>query len=285
MDHISTHSLKDITDQVISINKFIGGKDNTVSYTKPAHRRDDHYLFIFQKKGISKIVVDFNDVELIGSVVLCVLPGQVHYGVSVCDDTEAWLITIDTSFIDEDYRAIFDKHYFQCIPLALPDLENIALDKCIELMQSVNENRQGLNFIPKVLHSLISAYVGVFASAYQLLENEEAAVLRTQILTRDFKRLLLRQFKTHKSTSDYAIKLNISPAYLNEAVKQTTGFPVGFWIQQATMTEAKRLLYATDKTVKEIAYLLGFADHAYFTRYFSNAEGQSPSQFRLAYRK
>lgn len=284
-DRISTHSLKDITDQVISVNKFIGSESNLVSYTKPAHRRDDHYLFIFQKSGKSKIVIDFKDVELIGSTVLSILPGQVHYGVAVCDRTEAWLITIDSNFIANDYRAIFDHHYFQCTPLALPDAQSALLDNCVELMASINRDRDGLNFLPHVMHSLIGACVGIFASAYQQVENGEEAVLRTQILTREFKRLLLLQFKTHKSTSDYAADLNISPAYLNEAVKLTTGFPVGFWIQQAIMLEAKRLLYATDTTVKEIAYLLGFTDHAYFTRYFSNAEGQSPSVFRMNYRK
>ncbi|NII83248.1 AraC family transcriptional regulator [Pedobacter sp. SG908] len=284
-DNISTHSLKDITDQVISVNKFIGGIPSTVSYLKPAHRRDDHYLFIFQKRGKSKIVVDFRDVELSGSSVLSILPGQVHYGVSVCDDTEAWLITIDINFISDDYRAIFDHHYFQCKPLILPDLECVSLDKCLQLMADINENHDALSFMPQVMHSLIGACVGIFASAYQQIEKEEDATLRTQILTREFKRLLLKHFKTYKSTSDFASELNISAAYLNEAVKLTTGYTVGFWIQQAVMMEAKRLLYATDNTVKQIAYMLGFTDHAYFTRYFSSAHGQSPSSFRANYRK
>ncbi|MDQ0595042.1 AraC-like DNA-binding protein [Chryseobacterium ginsenosidimutans] len=79
--------------------------------------------------------------------------------------------------------------------------------------------------------------------------------------------------------------LNITPSYLNESVKSTTGFTVSFWIQQTIMTEAKRLLYATDDSVKEIAYRLGFDDHAYFNRYFSKAEGKTPLQCRMDYRK
>ncbi|MDN5288149.1 MAG: AraC-type DNA-binding protein [Mucilaginibacter sp.] len=284
-DNILTHSLKDITDQGISIDKFIGTGNNEELYRKSAHRRDDHYLFIFQKNGKSKIVVDFKDVELIGNGVLCILPGQVHYGVAADNNTEAWLITLDINFVNDDYRAIFEDYYFQYEPLTLSGPESVLLNDCVELLASVKENRRQLNFVPQVVHSLISACVGMFASAYHQTENKNQTLLRTHILTKQFKRLLLRQFKTHKSTSDYAKALNITPPYLNEAVKLTTGFTVSFWIQQTVMIEAKRLLYATDATVKEIAYLLGFTDHAYFTRYFSNAEGLPPLQFRLKYRK
>ena len=282
---ISTYSLKDITDQIISIDKFIGTENNEALYKKSAHRRDDHYLFIFQKNGRSKIVVDFKEVELIGSIAMCILPGQIHYGAAIENSSEAWLITLDTNFVNDDYRAIFDDYYFHYEPLNLSNSESVSLNECIELIASIKENRRQLNFIPQVVHSLINAFVGMFASAYHQIENKNPALSQTQILTQQFKRLLLRQFKTHKSTSGYATTLNITPAYLNEAVKLTTGFTVSFWIRQAIMTDAKRLLYATDTTVKEIAYRLGFTDHAYFTRYFSNAEGQPPLQFRLKSRK
>ena len=136
-DGIVTHSLKDITDQVISIDKFSRTENNRVNYRKSAHRRDDHYLFIFQKTGHSKIVIDFKEVELIGSVVLCILPGQVHYGVDVDNETEAWLITLDTNFVSDDYRAIFEDHYFQYDPIALSNACSFSLNEFIETMSSI----------------------------------------------------------------------------------------------------------------------------------------------------
>ncbi len=283
-DNITTHSLKDITDEGISIVRFMGTVGEA-SYKKTAHRRDDHYLFIFQTKGKSKIIVDFNEVELTAAVVLCILPGQVHYGVSADHETDAWLITLDVNLVNNDARVIFDDYYFQYEPLPLPGQEGVSLNSCIELILSLKANGQQLNFMPQVEHSLITACVGMFASAYQQIKYKQGVVSRTDVLTQQFKRLLLQQFKTHKSTADYARLLNITPAHLNEAVKLTTGFTVTHWIQQTVLTEAKRLLYATDATVKEIAYLLGFADPAYFTRYFSNAAGSTPLQFRFACRK
>ncbi|MDR3680926.1 MAG: helix-turn-helix transcriptional regulator [Flavipsychrobacter sp.] len=284
-DNISTHSLKDITDQEIRIDKFTGTINNDVLYKKVAHRRNDHFLFIFQRDGRSKIMLDFREIELIAGVVICVLPGQIHYAVAVDHNTEAWVITLDTHFINADYRSVFEDHYFLYQPQILQNTEKVSLNSCIELILSVKENRQQLNFIPQVAHSLIDACVGMFASAYYKTETGPTNLSRQHIITKQFKRLLLQRLKTRKSTAGYASALNITPAYLNEVIKSTTGLTVSYWIQQAIIIEAKRLLYATDNTIKEIAYSLGFDDQAYFTRYFSNADGQPPQKFRLNYRK
>jgi AraC-like DNA-binding protein len=97
--------------------------------------------------------------------------------------------------------------------------------------------------------------------------------------------LIAAHLTTVKSPAQYASLLNISPAYLNEAVKKTTGFAAGYWIRYAVALEAKRLLFYTDKSVKEIACELGYADHAYFTRLFPGMSGIPPTLFRANYRK
>jgi len=88
-----------------------------------------------------------------------------------------------------------------------------------------------------------------------------------------------------KSPSQYASKLNISPVYLNEAVKKTTGQTVSDYIQREIMTHAKRLLFYTNLSIKEIALELGYEDWAYFTRLFTKTSAISPRQFRKKHLK
>ncbi|WP_231577446.1 helix-turn-helix domain-containing protein [Sphingobacterium sp. IITKGP-BTPF85] len=76
------------------------------------------------------------------------------------------------------------------------------------------------------------------------------------------------------------MRLNISTPYLNECVKDVTGYPVSYHIQQRIILEAKRLLYHSDKSVKEIADALGFEDYPYFSRLFSKVTGMSALSFR-----
>jgi AraC-like DNA-binding protein len=104
-------------------------------------------------------------------------------------------------------------------------------------------------------------------------------------ITLQFKTLVADRLKTVKSPAQYASMLHISPAYLNEAVKAVTGFSAGYQIQYAVVYEAKRLLFYTDSSIREIAFELGYNDPAYFTRLFTKLSGLSPTLFRANYRK
>lgn len=54
---------------------------------------------------------------------------------------------------------------------------------------------------------------------------------------------LERNYTTTKRPADYAQKLNLSTAYLNECVKNATDHSASHYIQQRTILEAKRVLY------------------------------------------
>nr|WP_262911752.1 helix-turn-helix transcriptional regulator [Joostella atrarenae] len=51
-------------------------------------------------------------------------------------------------------------------------------------------------------------------------------------------------------------------------------------IKNRIILEAKRQLSYTNNSVKEIAFMLGFNDPAYFTRFFKKALTVSPLQYR-----
>ena len=74
---------------------------------------------------------------------------------------------------------------------------------------------------------------------------------------------------TTKRPTEYADTLNISSDYLNECVKNTTGNSVSYQIQQRIILELKRLLYYSDKSVKEISFEPGYEDYPYFSRLFT----------------
>ena len=51
-------------------------------------------------------------------------------------------------------------------------------------------------------------------------------------------------------------------------------------IAQRIVVEAKRELYLTSKSVKEVAFLLGYTDEYYFSRFFKKQVGVSPNIYR-----
>jgi len=78
----------------------------------------------------------------------------------------------------------------------------------------------------------------------------------------------------------YAEKLHISPNYLNILCKKNLKISATQLIHQRISIEAKRLLQSTERSIKEIAFELGFADQAYFSNFFKQQTGASPSDFR-----
>jgi len=74
--------------------------------------------------------------------------------------------------------------------------------------------------------------------------------------------------------------LAVTPTHLSRVVRLATGAPASRLIEARVMREARRLLAYTNLQVATIAYSLGFADPAYFSRAFARAEGLPPRAFR-----
>ena len=99
----------------------------------------------------------------------------------------------------------------------------------------------------------------------------------------DFRELLESNIRTNRAPSFYAERLNITVAYLNEAINAVWGTSVSRNIQDEIILQAKRQLVYTTTSVKEIAQGLGFDDYSYFTRLFTKVAGVSPTLFRKNY--
>jgi AraC family transcriptional activator of pobA len=140
--------------------------------------------------------------------------------------------------------------------------------------------------LDEINRSLTDACIGVIVKEFKKsITAENLSLSRKVMITKQFRSLLLQSFRVMKSPSLYAESLNISPSYLNEVVKKTTGFSASYWINQEIVLEAKRVLFHTDCSVKEVAEQLGYEDYSYFTRVFTKIAGMSPIAFRQKYRK
>jgi len=248
--------------------------------------RDDHCNFFFQERGNTWFMVDFKEIQIIGRAVFCVLPGQVHRPISI-QDSQGWFMATDMVALDEKYRTVIEEFVAEGKPVYINDRQAEKLYQCMKLLSEMTSDTDSVFFHPTVLRSMQQTCISMFTAIFQedLQQNDPAQNLRPAIITRQFKSALLKNFKTSKSPSQYAEMLNISLSYLNEVVKGTTGKPVSHWIHQEILMEAKRLLYYTDMTVKQIAFSLGYDDHTYFSRLFTKNNQCSPGQFRSEYRE
>ena len=280
---IPVHKLKERTDTGMEMHRFTDIEKADFSHLS-AHR-DDHYIFFLQETGQVEFVVDFKTLHVNGPAIFYVLPGQIHYPVSVSMATGMFL-AMDTALVPDQYRTVFEEQILDHKPLQCTPEQCEQLKVCAGLLMDIYDQGNPSPINQSVLRSLSSVYIGIIAGFYQFLQPEESVKnSRRMIITRDFKKMLSRDYKLMKSPAEYASVLNISLSYLNESVKGVTGLPVSYWIQQEIVLEAKRLLYYSDYNIKEIAFKIGYEDHAYFSRLFTKSVGCSPIQFRKKYRE
>ena len=108
----------------------------------------------------------------------------------------------------------------------------------------------------------------------ELKENKEPFILQK------LKDAIEENFKTKHSPADYAEMLYITPKALARITKNHFNKTLSSIINERIIIEAKRELYLTNKTVKEIAYELGYEDEYYFSRFFKVNAEVSPQMYR-----
>jgi len=79
--------------------------------------------------------------------------------------------------------------------------------------------------------------------------------------------------------------LNISAGHLSEVVKDQSGKSAITHIHERLVLEAKRLLFHTENSIKEVAFQLGFEDASYFNRFFKRITGNTPLDYRSSNRE
>ena len=115
----------------------------------------------------------------------------------------------------------------------------------------------------------------------QQTRNKAAALPRRaeQHLGR-FLALVEQHYRDHWNLGRYAGALGISGVHLNAVCRQLAGTSALEIVHQRLLLEARRNLSFTQASVAEIADALGFADPAYFARFFRRGTGESPLSYR-----
>ncbi|MCY0965649.1 helix-turn-helix domain-containing protein [Parathalassolituus penaei] len=95
-----------------------------------------------------------------------------------------------------------------------------------------------------------------------------------------FRLLVRKSLGTLVSVERYASEIGITASQLRRVCQEVLGESPLNIINAEIIHSAQRDLAFSTMTVQEIAYSLGFDDPAYFSRFYRNKTGQTPSEFR-----
>ena len=243
------------------------------------------YSIYWIQEGSGIYNIDFEQYQFTDNVLFFLSPGQVF--------------TVDSEQIKTAYKLTFARDFY-CIQTHDKEVacNGILFNNIYEtpFVKPCAKETAKLNFI---LESLIEEFQQNETAQYDMLQSylkqfiisavrvkKENHVIKEDTETRlfkDFSLLVEMNYKTLHSVTDYATRLGISPKSITKNFQKLGAKTPSDFIKSRILLEAKRLLIYTDKTVKEIAFDLGFNDPAYFTRFFTKAIFKSPLQFKKEY--
>jgi AraC-like DNA-binding protein len=247
------------------------------------HRHNYYTVLIINKaKGEHKI--DFNSYKLSNQQIFFVAPGQVHQVIEE-EKSFGFAMTFSNQFlIENSIRLSFIEslnlfqNYGQNPPL-------IPTNKQFETIAGFSNQIFNL-FNSEVNMKFLS--IGAFLKLLLIECNNICAInpIESDIdssgdnLIRSFKKEVENNYKKEHSTTFYANQLHITTDHLNRTVKSKIGKTAKDYIQARIITEAKRLLYFTALSNKEIGYDLGFNEPANFSAFFKKHTQIAPSNFK-----
>ncbi|MDX9853888.1 MAG: helix-turn-helix transcriptional regulator [Tenuifilaceae bacterium] len=244
----------------------------------------DYYTVLVVERGQGKYAVDFTEYELSNSMVFFISPGQEHH--LLCgQQPQGYRLSFSPHFLTENSIPdcfFADLNLFQDFssspPLKLTaDQFALLLDYCVQ-MERYHSSTQ--KFKEQAVASLLKLFLitcnGSCSLTFDSPHSQEAGF---SVLKR-FRDLVEHNFKQWHATSNYAKAMSITPDYLNRTVKSLVGKTAKEYLQSKLITAAKRNLFFTDMSVKEIGYDLGFSEPANFNQFFKKQTGKSPAAFR-----
>ncbi len=251
--------------------------------------RHDYFTVLLVKKAGGLHLIDFNEYPLAPLQLFFISPGQVHQVIEE-EKSFGYAILFSTQFLLENHipvQLIEDLNLFNdhghTPPLPLDASEYAVLSSYCEEMIRLKDSDD------KFRGPAIGSWLKLFLIRSNNLCTLEADNTQLQeagnTILRRFRELVDQHYSRQHQTRFYADELNVTADHLNRVIKSLTGKTSKEYIQSRITVDAKRLLYFTGLSAKEIGYQLGFSEPANFSAFFKNCTGKSPTEFRRSLQK
>ncbi|PZF74961.1 AraC family transcriptional regulator [Taibaiella soli] len=240
------------------------------------HKHDFFIINLFESaKGVHTI--DFHDYPIGNKQIHVLFPGQVHTW-KIKPNTTGYQLMIQQNFF-ERFAPFFRFSFSNYINHPVIPLSNENFNLLKYEFDAIKDELNAANSVSEII-SARAAVVAAIVSKEAEHVFTDLKVFQSNPRLANFKALIDKFYKEEKLVGFYAEKLHITANYLNILCKTHLDVSATKLIQQRVLLEAKRLLQTSDLSIKEIAFELGFVDHAYFSNFFKTQAGITPTQFR-----
>ena len=229
---------------------------------------------------------DFSEASL-----LCMAPEQLSFVKNVEEEAypEGWGLyfhpdLIRSSFLNDKIKDYSFFSYDRNEALHLSDKEKNTLYSVVQTIQeefSANLDTYSKDLIISNIEVLLNYCKRFYGRQFITRSHHNKGVVSK------FEELITGYLESEQvkinglpSVKYCAEKLNLSPNYLGDLLKQETGKSAIEHIHYHLLEKAKNLLLNSSESISEIAYDLGFEQPQNFSKMFKKKVGMSPAAYR-----
>jgi AraC family transcriptional regulator, transcriptional activator of pobA len=290
-DTISSLSIEDLiadTGRTKTVNNFHVFKSEELNREKRRSKpvRIDHFIIILALEGTAQIKLNLTDYFIKKNGLLIISPNVIHEFIEEADSAFTGVGFIPGFFSEvginkknADAFTFFSSQsnpYFQ-----LTDAEAAGILQMMLLLREKDLAETHHSFKEEMIHHAFSLFLfEVAAIAEKYRGRSSLKLTRKEEILMSFLKILPDHFKEERSVHYYAEQLFITPKHLTKTVKELTNKTCGEFIDEMVIMEAKVLLNDISLSVANVADHLHFSDQFFFSKFFKNLTGLTPTEFR-----
>ncbi|HYQ56701.1 MAG TPA: helix-turn-helix transcriptional regulator [Draconibacterium sp.] len=250
-------------------------------------QRLNYYSMVWLKSGIGTLKADFSEYNFKVNTLFSFSPYQ-PFMLDLKGEINGWVINFHPDFF------CIHKHHKEvaCNGVLFNNIYNPPFvqidDKTTTHFETVIEEFKAEMQKPAMAqYELLISYLIIFLITASRLKVEQYTKVQELVakkeepfILQNLKNAIELHYKTKHTARDYADILAITPKALTRLTKNHFNKTLTDLIAERIIIEAKRELYLTNKTVKEIAYELGYNDEYYFSRFFKKNTEVAPQLYR-----
>jgi AraC-like DNA-binding protein len=259
-------------------------KISKISSKSTLKREEDNYSVCLLNSGIDSIKIDGTSYKNVSNSIFFLHPRN-HWEITKKDtlSTSGYVLYLPKQILDNPLLSklhinevrLFANDEIAKINLA-PGIEKRVLD-ILEMIDELLGSH--LNHKEDAIISLLNTFFVYCDGQCNIKSNIRENPSKKTIVFK-YKKLVNEWFYKYHDVEDYAKLLNVSSKYLNECVKETLDTNAKSLVTEQRIMRARHELKFSDKTIKEIGYELGFSSPDYFSYFYKQHTGLTPSKLR-----
>lgn len=239
------------------------------------HRHEHFQQFLYIRSGDCDATLGTLHLPAEAPCVLVIPPG-VQHGFRFSQEIDGVVITLAAN---RNGTGMSGTHEWMSAPrlIPLPAGEDAHyLDQTILRLLHTYEQDGTRSRMAGAYLDCALALLGYSAGSEKAVGPQGGKAARIEVLID----LISQHSHQQMTVEDYARDMKLSSTHLNRLARQATGHSVHDLILHQLIDDAQRALIFSADSVKTISEDLGFADSAYFSRWFRKIRSMTPRQYR-----